>query len=76
MSTKIKVVYWVGTTQMEATAKTYSGAMKIASRNSNACSTRFYAEDGEQLVDLGGCLVRVSDAEKNPAGTTPIMAYA
>lgn len=73
---KIKVVYWVSTTQKEATANSYAQAMKIASRNSNACSPRFYTEAGEPLIDMGGMLIEESEAEKSAKEGRAAVAYA
>ena len=53
MTTKITVRYWRGTTQLEATATTYAGAMRIASRNQNACTARFCDAAGVELHDDG-----------------------
>jgi hypothetical protein len=73
---KIKVVYWVGTTQKEATAHSYSQAMKFAGRNSNAYSPRFYGESGEPLIDMGGMLIEESEAEKSANEGRTAVAYA
>lgn len=50
---KITVKYWVGTAQYEGTAKTYKGALRIASRNQNAYGPRFYDDAGAELHDTG-----------------------
>lgn len=58
---KIRVVYFLGTLQREGFATTYRGAMRVASRNQNAWSPRFYADDGEKLLDDGNGLMRESN---------------
>ena len=74
---KIRVVYWVGTTQKEATAYSYRQAMRFASRGGgNACGPRFYTEAGEQLVDLGRCLVELTEADAAATDNRPAVAYA
>lgn len=72
---KIIVRYWQGTTQVEATATTYKGAMRIASRNQNAYPPTFWTPSGEQLYDNGFCLCRESDIGKAGVGGV-IEAYA
>lgn len=46
---------------MEATATTYRGAMRIASRNQNAYGPRFYNERGKELHDDGNGLATEAD---------------
>ena len=53
MAAKVIVKYWRGTTRHEGTAKTYKGAMRIASRNQNAYPPRFYDASGRELYDTG-----------------------
>lgn len=60
---KIKVVYWVGTTQYKGEATTYRGALRIASRNRNAFPARFYDEHGAELYDVGCGLSYESGSE-------------
>ena len=53
---KITVRYWRGTTQYVGTATTYRGALRIASRNQNAYSPRYYDDKGTALYDDGNGL--------------------
>lgn len=50
---KVTVRYWIGTTQYTGTATTYRGALRIASRNRNACLPTYWDEQGRQLIDDG-----------------------
>ncbi len=53
----IRVEYWIGTTRFTGKAKTYRGAMRIASRNSNAYDPKFYDDKtGQELADDGSGL--------------------
>ena len=47
------ITYWVGTQQLTGRAKSYRGAMRIASRNQNAFGPYFHDEDGVELHDDG-----------------------
>lgn len=77
MTTKIIVKYWRGTMQLQGTATSYRGAMRIASRNQNAYGPSFWTEDGEQLHDDGNCLVSESELERAAREpNTAIHAYA
>lgn len=53
---KIIVRYWLSTTQVEGTAKTYAGAMRLASKNQNTHAPTFYDENGVELRDDGNGL--------------------
>lgn len=53
----ITVKYWLGTTQLEALATSYKGAMKIADRNENADPPRFFDDQGVEVFDDGNGLV-------------------
>mgnify|MGYP003443881018 CR=1 FL=1 len=51
----VRVVYWAGTSQVEAEVSTYKEAMKVASLNRNAFGPSFYEiATGEELFDLDG----------------------
>ena len=51
----VRVVYWAGTTQLEAEVSTYREAMKFASLNRNAFGPSFYEiATNEELFDLDG----------------------
>ena len=65
---KIRITYWSGTTQCEATATTYRGALRIASRNRNAYGPSFYDQDGQRLHDDGSGLAYEETAEDLAAG--------
>lgn len=65
---KIRVRYWRGTLQQEATATTYAGAMRIASRNANAYGPSYWDEAGEQLRDDGAGLAYEETNEDRKAG--------
>lgn len=67
------VKYWRGTTQYEGKAKTYKGAMRIASRNQNAYSPTFWTPEGEELIDIGGALVEERELDRHTNG--PVTAY-
>jgi hypothetical protein len=69
---KITVKYWIGTTQYTGTAKTYLGAMKLASKNQNAYQPRFCDENGIELHDDGNGLAY----EGRLAGSTAERTYA
>ena len=56
MTTKIIVSYWRGTMQLKGTARSYRGAMRIASRNQNAYPPTFEDGDGKSLFDDGNGL--------------------
>jgi len=51
---RVRVEYWCGTTQVTGTATTYRGAMRLAAKNRNACSPKFYEGDRELLDDGNG----------------------
>lgn len=53
---RIQVIYWRGTTQCVGYARTYRGAMRIASRNQNKYSPTFWDGD-RRLLDNGYGLV-------------------
>lgn len=58
----VKVVYWVGTTLTNDTARTYSQAMHIAGRSSNECPPTFFElSTGKKLVDDGNGLCYEDD---------------
>lgn len=61
---KIRVEYWRGNTKYVGHAKTYKGAMRIASRNQNAYPPRFYDKDGKELYDTGYGLAYQPDNDK------------
>jgi hypothetical protein len=74
---KIIVKYWIGTRRVEGTAMSYEVAMRIASRNQNACGPTFWTEAGEQLHDDGNVLVEESEIERQSREpTTALRAYA
>lgn len=74
---RIIVKYWRGTTQLEAEAKSYSEAMRIASRNQNAFGPTYWTPQGEKLIDYHGVLVEESELERNAnEPNTTIRAYA
>ena len=50
---KVIVKYWRGTTQVEGTAATYRGAMRLASKNQNSYGPSFWDEEGNQLFADG-----------------------
>lgn len=65
----ITVKYWRGTTQLEAKARTYRGAMKIAARNQNAYGPRYYDDAGVELHDDGnGLCYPDPEIVKSPSG--------
>jgi len=50
----VRVVYWAGTTQVEAEASSYAEATAIAAKNRNAHDPSFYAiATGKELFDDG-----------------------
>ena len=51
-SVRVRVEYWCGTTQMTGTAMTYRGAMRLAAKNRNAYSPKFYDGNRELLDDV------------------------
>jgi len=56
-ATTVRVVYWVGTTQLEAEASTYAEATALAAQNRNAYQPRYYeSATGKQLHDDGNGL--------------------
>lgn len=59
----IRVEYWRGTLQLTGKARTYRGAMRIAARNQNAWSPRFYAEN-RQLFDDGNGLAYADELDR------------
>lgn len=62
---KITIKYWAGTQQVEGTATTYRGAVRIASRNRNAYGPSYYDEAGERLHDDGnGLAYEETDADR------------
>lgn len=65
---KIRVRYWRGTMQQEATATTYAGAMRIANRNANAYGPSYWDANGEQLHDDGAGLAYEETDEDREAG--------
>jgi hypothetical protein len=71
----IIVRYWKGTTQLEAKARTYAGAMRIADRNQNAYPATFWTPAGERLIDDGGHLVEEEELERGIA-TGSYTVYA
>lgn len=71
---KIIVKYWQGTTPRQATATTYRGAMRIASRNRNKFDATFWTPEGERLIDTGSVLVTEAEAAR-PIGET-VTAHA
>lgn len=59
----VKVVYWVGTRQVEAEAADYAEAMELAGRNQNAFDPTFYEiATGKQLHDDGNGLRGADDS--------------
>ena len=62
---RIEVTYWRDTTRLTATATTYRGAMRIASRNRNAYPPTFRnADTGETLIDFGDCFVTSAERDE------------
>ena len=53
MAATVTVKYWRGTTQHEGKAKTYRGAMRLASKNQNAFPATFFDADDNKLYDTG-----------------------
>ena len=72
----IKVNYWRGTTRYTGVARTYRGAMRIASRNQNVWPATFWTPSGEKLCDVGGALVAESELEQQARCGGPLNAYA
>ena len=64
---KITVNYWLGTTQFTGHATTVRGALRIAAKNRNAFSVRFYDERGLAMAPMalpeGGCGLAYFDEE-------------
>lgn len=73
---KIIVRYWRGTMRLEGKAKTYRGAMRIASRNQNAWPPTFWTPEGIRLHDDGTCLVEETEIERQTREGGPLVAYA
>lgn len=71
----ITVKYWRGTMQLTGKAKTYRGAMKLASKNQNAYSPQFYDSTGRELLDDGNGLCYKDEAE-NETGSHVTRIYA
>jgi hypothetical protein len=61
-SVRVRVEYWCGTTQMTGTAMTYRGAMRLAAKNRNAYSPKFY-DGNRELLDDGSGLVYADELE-------------
>lgn len=55
----VTVKYWRGTLQLTGKSTSYRGAMRIAIKNQNAYSPRFYDAQGRELHDDGNGLAYI-----------------
>jgi hypothetical protein len=70
----ITVKYWRGTLQVTGKARSYAGAMRIASLNQNAYSPTFW-DGNRQLIDDGNGLAYRDEVEQE-TGSVVVRQYA